>query len=101
MIERGNPLFAVTKVTSATKKFRDKTLKANRLGLSWTDKESKSSLTARRRLENTNSRLIMTEEEFKNYVKRSSRSKKNFIVIMLLQEMNDADKIINFFMDSY
>ena len=35
-------------------------------GLSWTDKGSKSSLTARRRLENTNSRLIMTEEVFKN-----------------------------------
>ena len=47
-------------------KFRDKTLKKNRLGLSWTDKGSKSSLTVRRRLENTNSRLIMTEEVYKN-----------------------------------
>ena len=47
-------------------KFRDKTLKKNRLGLSWTDKGSKSSLTVRRRLENTNSRLTMTEEVFKN-----------------------------------
>ena len=38
MVERGNPLSAVTKVTSQVTKFRDKTLKANRLGLSWTDK---------------------------------------------------------------
>ena len=65
-IERGNPLFAVTQVTRKVTKFRGKTLKANRLGLSWTDKESKSSPTARRRLENTNSRLIMTEEVYKN-----------------------------------
>ena len=36
MIERGNTLFAVTKVTSATKKIRDTTPKVNRLGLSWT-----------------------------------------------------------------
>ena len=51
MIERWNPLFVVTSVTSNVTKFRDKTLKANRLGLSWTDKGSKSSLTVRRRLE--------------------------------------------------
>ena len=30
-IERGNPLFAVTQVTRKVTKFRDKTLKANRL----------------------------------------------------------------------
>ena len=34
--------------------------------LFWTGKESESSLTARRRLENTNSKLIMTEEVYKN-----------------------------------
>ena len=66
MIERGNPLFAATQVTRKVTKFRDKTPKTNRLGLSWTDKGSKSSLTVKRRLENTNSRLIMTEEVFKN-----------------------------------
>ena len=66
MIERGNQLFAVTQVTGKVAKFRDKTLKANRLGLSWTDKESKFSLTVKRRFENTNSRLIMTEEVYKN-----------------------------------
>ena len=44
MIERGNPLFAVTQVTCKVTKFRDKTLKANRLGLSSTDKGSESSL---------------------------------------------------------
>ena len=49
MIERGNPLFVVTQVTRKVTKFRDKTLKANRLGLSWTGKGSKSSLTVKRR----------------------------------------------------
>ena len=58
-------MFAVTQVTRNVTKFRDKTLNANRLGLSWTDKGSKSSLTVKRRFENTNSRLIMTEEVFK------------------------------------
>ena len=41
-------------------------LKMNRLGLSWTDKENKFSLNVRRRLEKTNSRLVMTEEVYKN-----------------------------------
>ena len=59
MIERGNPLFAVTQGTRKVTKFRGKTLKTNRLGLSWTDKGSKSLLTVKRRFENTNSRLIM------------------------------------------
>ena len=36
------------------------------IGLFWTGKESKSSLTARRRTENANSKLIMTEEVYKN-----------------------------------
>ena len=49
MIERGNPLSTVTKVTRQVTKFRDKTLKTNRLGLSWTDKGNKSSLTVKRR----------------------------------------------------
>ena len=65
MIERGNPLFAVPKVKSAAKKFRDKTLKASRLGLSWTDKGSKSSLTVKRS-KNTNSKPIMKGEVFKS-----------------------------------
>ena len=50
---------------SSVTKFRDKTLKANIVGLSWTN-GSKSKLTVKRRLESTNSRLIMTEEENKN-----------------------------------
>ena len=66
MIERGNPLFAATQVTRKVTKFKDKTLKANRLGLSWTGKGSKSSVTVKRRFKNTNSRLIMTEEVCKN-----------------------------------
>ena len=57
MIERGNPLL---------KQVKNKTLNMHRLGLSWTDKVSKSSPTVRRRSENTNSRLIRTEEVYKN-----------------------------------
>ena len=64
MIERGDPLFA--HLCRAPKKLRDSTLKTNRLGLSWSDKGSRFSLTVRRRLENTNSRPITTEEVFKN-----------------------------------
>ena len=64
-----------------------------------TDKGSKSSLIVKRRLENTNSRPIMTEEENKNWMKRSSRRKKKFIV--LNKETNDVDEINNFFMHSY
>ena len=64
MIERRDPLFA--HLCRAPKKLREtKTLKANRLGLSWSDKESKFSLTVKRRFESTNSRLIMTEEVYK------------------------------------
>ena len=70
----------------------------NRLGLSWTDKGSKSSLIVKRRLANTNSRLTMTQEVYQNWVKRSIRSKKKFIV---LKQKNDVDKIINFFTNSY
>ena len=99
MIERWNPLFAVTKVTSTAKKFRDETLKPNRLGLYWTDKGSKFSLTVKWRFESTNSRPITTEEVYKSWMKRSSRSRKNFVV--LIKERNEVDKIINFFMNSY
>ena len=79
VIERRNLLFA--DLCRALKKLRGKTLKANRLGLFWTDTGSNSSLTVKRRFENTNSRLIMTEEVYKNWMKRSSRRKKNFIVL--------------------
>ena len=47
---------------------------------------------------NTSSRLIMTEEVYKKKVKRSSRSKKNFIA---LKQKNAIDEINNFFMKSY
>ena len=60
--ERGNQLFAVTQVTRKLTKIRGKTLKANRFGLSWTDKGSKSSLTVKRKFENTNSKLVMTQK---------------------------------------
>ena len=104
-MERGNPLWTVTKVMIERSnpllkvtKFTDETLKKNRLGLSWTDTGRKSSLNARRRLENTNSRLIVTEEVYKNWAKRSSRSKKNFIA---LKQKDAVDEINNFFMNSY
>ena len=45
---------------------RQDSLKANRLGLCWTDKESKSSLIFKQRFKGTNSRLIMTEEVHQN-----------------------------------
>ena len=48
------------------KKLRDRILRMNRLGLSWTDKGSRFSLTVKRGSENTNSRLIMTEEVYKS-----------------------------------
>ena len=59
---------------------------------------SKCSPTVRLRLEDTNSRLIMTEEVYENWVKLLSRSKKNFIV---LKQKNFNDEINNFFMNGY
>ena len=64
MIERGDPLFA--DLCRALKKLRDTTLRMNRLGLSWSDKESRFSLTVKQRFKNTNSRPITTEEVFKS-----------------------------------
>ena len=66
IVERRDPLLAVTRVTRKVAKFRDKTSKTNRFGLYWTDKGSKSSLTFTRRLNSTNSRQIITEEVYKN-----------------------------------
>ena len=64
MKQRGEPLFA--QVSSAQKKLSDKTLKANRLGLSWSDKENRFSLAVKQRFENTNSRPTTIEEVYKN-----------------------------------
>ena len=69
------------------------------IGFSWSDKESRFSLTVKVRFENTNSRLIMTEEVFKSWMKWSSLKKKKFVV--LIKETNDFDEINNFFMNSY
>ena len=52
-IERGNPLL---------KKVKNKTMSMHRLGCFRTERGGKSSPTVRKRLEDTNSRLIMTEE---------------------------------------
>ena len=66
------------------------------------DSEQTRTLLERQRerilFENSSSRPTMTEEVYKNRTKRSTRSKKNFIV---LKQTNDVDKIINFFMNSY
>ena len=43
-----------------------KKLNTHRLELFWTDRKSKPPPNVRRRLRNTNSRLIMTEEMYKN-----------------------------------
>ena len=92
-----NLLFA--DLCRALKKLRDTTLRMNRLGLSWSDKESRFSLTVKQRFRSTNSKPpIPTEEVFKSWMKRSSRKKKKFVV--LIKETNDADKINNFFMNS-
>ena len=96
MIERGDPLFP--HLCRAPKKLRDTTLKANRLGLSWSDKESRFSLIVKQRFENTNSRPITTEEAIKSWMNRSSRTKKKFVEF--INETNDVDKIINLFMNS-
>ena len=53
----------------------EKGLNMRRLALFWTDKGSKSSPTVRRRLENTNSRLIMTEEV---YTQMKTKKRKPF-----------------------
>ena len=53
------------------KEVKNQTPNTYRLGLCWTDRKSKSSPTVMRRLEDTNSRLIVTEEVYK--IKRKDR----------------------------
>ena len=75
-----------------------KTLETHRLELFWTDKKSKSSPNVRRRLRDTNSRLIMTEEVYEHWVKLLNLSRKYFIALKL---KNFNDEINNFFMNGY
>ena len=71
-IERSNMLLkqwqkaTIERCRPLIKQVKNKTLNKHRLGLFWTDRGSKASPTVRRRLEDTNSRVIMTEEENKN-----------------------------------
>ena len=58
-------------------------LQMHRLELCWTDRKSKFSPNVRRKLRNTNSRLIMTEEVYENYVKILNLSKKNLTALKL------------------
>ena len=69
-------------------------METHRLELFWTDRKSKSSPNVWRRLRNTNSRLIMTEEGYKI----ESLSRKNLIA---LKQKNFNDEINNFFMKSH
>ena len=62
-IDRGNPLRR-EQGDLLWQVVKSSTLETHRLGLSWTDRKSKSSPNVRRRLRNTNSRLIMTEEVY-------------------------------------
>ena len=73
-------------------------MNTHRLELFWTDRKSKSSPNVRRRLRNTTSRLIMTEEVYKKIVKLLNLSRKNFIA---LKQKNFNDEINNFIMHSY
>ena len=73
-------------------------MQIHRLELFWTDMKRKFSPNVRRRLRNTNSRLIMTEEVYENW-KLLNLSKKNFIA--LKQKKNFNDEINNFFVHSY
>ena len=73
-------------------------METHRLELCWTDRKSKFSPNVRRKLRNTNSRLIMTEEVYENWVKLLNLSKKNFIALKL---KNFNDEINNFFMNGY
>ena len=66
IVERGDPLFAqVSSAQNPPMKLRETPLRVNRLGLSWSDKENKFSLTVKQRYENTNSKRITTEEVYK------------------------------------
>ena len=73
-------------------------LQMHRLEICWTDRGSKFSPNARRKLRNTKSRLIMTEEVYKNLVKLLNLSKKNFTALKL---KNFNDETSNFFMNGY
>ena len=60
-----------------SKETQDTPLRMNRLGLSWNDKESKCSLTVKQRYENTNSKLITTEEVYKKIEWNDRVAKRN------------------------
>ena len=70
----------------------------HRLELCWTDRKSKFSPNVRWKLRNTNSKLIMTEEVYENWVKLLNLSKKNFIALKL---KNFNDEINNFFENGF
>ena len=66
MIERCNPLTTVTKSHESGYEIQRQNSEHEQIRTLLDRQRSKSSLTVRRRLENTNSRLIMTKEIYKN-----------------------------------
>ena len=70
-----------------------------RSGFFWNDQKSRLSLIIEPRFRNTSSKPIMIEEVSKNWMELSSLSEEK--LIMLLQEMNNFDKINKFFMNNY
>ena len=67
VIERGDPLWnSLTHKFQTSEKLSATTLRMNRLGLFWIDKESRFSLTVKQSFKNTSSRPVMTEEAFKH-----------------------------------
>ena len=67
---------------------RSWTLNTHKLELFWTERNSNSSPNVTRRLRNTSSMLIMTEEVYKNWVRLLSLNRKNFIALKL-KNFND------------
>ena len=69
---------------------RELTLETNKLNLCWTDRKSKSSPNVRRKIKKHESRLVVSEEVYKNEVKLLNLSKKNFTALKL-EELQRRD----------
>ena len=70
-------------------------LQMHRIELCWTDRKSKFSPNLRRKLRNTNSRLIMTEEVYENSGKLLNLSKKNFSALKLKNFNDKMDRLLH------
>ena len=68
------------------------TSETHRLELCWTDRKSKFSANVRRKLRNTNSRLIMTEEVYENYLKLLNLNDEKLITLARAEEVQQRDQ---------